>query len=71
MILGLIVLVIVIVVAIMLLADTLFVVKQQHAVIIERLGKFNRIVGGGLSRQDPGHRPQGGNGVAPHHEERL
>ena len=53
MILGLIVLVIVIVVAIMLLADTLFVVKQQHAVIIERLGKFNRIVGAGFHAKIP------------------
>ena len=55
----------------MLLADTLFVVKQQHAVIIERLGKFNRIVGAGFHAKIPVIDRKGGNGVAPHHEERL
>ena len=30
-----------------------FVVKQQHAVIIERLGKFNRIVGAGFHAKIP------------------
>ena len=30
-----------------------FVVKQQHAVIIERLGKFNRIVGAGFHVKIP------------------
>ena len=29
--------------------NAFFVVKQQHAVIIERLGKFNKIVGAGLT----------------------
>lgn len=48
--LGLIVLVLLI---IAILANALFVVKQQHAVIIERLGRFNRIVGSGLHVKIP------------------
>ena len=48
--LGVIVLVAII---IFVLANTLFVVKQQHAVIIERLGKFNRIVGAGIHAKIP------------------
>lgn len=40
-------------VVIALVLDGLFVVKQQHAVIIERLGKFNRIVGSGLHVKVP------------------
>ncbi len=35
------------------LANTLFVVKQQHAVIIERLGKFSGIVGAGIHAKIP------------------
>ena len=31
-----------------LTGNVFFVVKQQHAVIIERLGKFNKIVGAGF-----------------------
>lgn len=50
---GLIVLVLLVVVIIAVLADALFVVKQQHAVIIERLGRFNRIVGSGLHVKIP------------------
>ena len=46
-------LIIVLVVIIALLTDTLFVVKQQHAVIIERLGKFNKIVGAGFHAKIP------------------
>ena len=48
--LGLIVLALLI---IAVLANALFVVKQQHAVIIERLGRFNRIVGSGLHVKIP------------------
>ncbi len=48
--LGVIVLVAII---IFVLANALFVVKQQHAVIIERLGKFNRIVGAGIHVKIP------------------
>lgn len=50
---GLIILVLLVVVIIAVLADALFVVKQQHAVIIERLGRFNRIVGSGLHVKIP------------------
>lgn len=35
------------------LPNTLFVVKQQHAVIIERLGRFNKIVNAGLHIKIP------------------
>lgn len=50
---GLIILIVLVVVIIAVLADALFVVKQQHAVIIERLGRFNRIVGSGLHVKIP------------------
>lgn len=36
-----------------LTGNLFFVVKQQHAVIIERLGKFNRIVGAGFHVKIP------------------
>ena len=38
---------------IILIMNTFFVVKQQHAVIIERLGKFNNIVGAGFHAKIP------------------
>lgn len=50
---GLIVLIVLVVVIIAVLVNALFVVKQQHAVIIERLGRFNRIVGSGLHVKIP------------------
>ena len=46
-------LVILIVLLVLILVNTLFVVKQQHAVIIERLGKFNKIVGAGIHAKIP------------------
>ena len=50
---SLIVPVIVIVIVVWLLSQAFFVVKQQHAVIIERLGKFNRIVYAGFNVMIP------------------
>ena len=50
---GLVWLIIIVAIVIAILANTLFVVKQQHAVIIERLGKFNRIVGAGFHAKIP------------------
>lgn len=44
---------ILVIVVVVLLANALFVVKQQHAVIIERLGRFNKIVGSGLHLKIP------------------
>lgn len=45
--------IIILAIVIVVLANTLFVVKQQHAVIIERLGKFNGIVGAGIHAKIP------------------
>lgn len=45
--------IVLIIVILWLLKQTLFVVKQQHAVIIERLGKFNRIVYAGFNAKIP------------------
>lgn len=50
---GFIGLAVIVIIVVVLLADTLFVVKQQHAVIIERLGRFNKIVGSGLHAKIP------------------
>ena len=50
---GLIGLIIAIVVIVILATNTFFVVKQQHTVIIERLGKFNTIVGAGFHAKIP------------------
>ena len=36
-----------------LTGNVFFVVKQQHAVIIERLGKFNKIVGAASTPRFP------------------
>ena len=44
---------IIVVVLIVLAVNAFFVVKQQHAVIIERLGKFSRIVGAGFHVKIP------------------
>ncbi len=44
---------IVLVLVVWLLTQALFIVKQQHAVIIERLGKFSRIVGAGFHFKIP------------------
>ena len=41
--------VVIAIIVIWLLSQAFFVVKQQHAVIIERLGKFNRIVYAGFN----------------------
>nr|WP_245798955.1 SPFH domain-containing protein [Collinsella vaginalis] len=46
-------LVIVVIVLVILSPNAFFVVKQQHAVIIERLGKFHRIVPAGLHAKIP------------------
>ena len=45
--------VVIAVIVIWLLSQAFFVVKQQHAVIIERLGKFNRIVFAGFNVMIP------------------
>ena len=45
---GLVFFIIFILVIAAIIKDGLFIVKQQHAVIIERLGKFNRFVGAGF-----------------------
>ncbi len=45
--------VVIAVIVIWLLSQAFFVVKQQHAVIIERLGKFNRIVYAGFNVMIP------------------
>lgn len=45
--------VVIAVIVIWLLSQAFFVVKQQHAVIIERLGKFNRIVFAGFNIMIP------------------
>lgn len=37
-----------IIILLLLLPNACYVVEQQHAVIIERLGKFNRIVNAGF-----------------------
>lgn len=50
---GFIGLAVIVIIVVVLLADTLFVVKQQHAVIIERLGRFNKIVGSGPHAKIP------------------
>ena len=46
-------LIVILVIVVVVLSNALFVVKQQHAVIIERLGKFNRIVGAGIHVKIP------------------
>ena len=52
--LGLVLLVLVVFLIVGLVTGNLFyVVKQQHAVIIERLGKFHRIVGAGFHAKIP------------------
>ena len=50
---GLIGLVLILLVIAALTGNVFFVVKQQHAVIIERLGKFHRIVGAGFHAKIP------------------
>lgn len=45
--------VVIAIIVIWLLSQAFFVVKQQHAVIIERLGKFNRIVFAGFNIMIP------------------
>ena len=52
--LGFIIFIVVILLIVGILSGNLFfVVKQQHAVIIERLGKFHRIVGAGFHAKIP------------------
>lgn len=46
-------LIVFVVIVAVVLFNTLFVVKQQHAVIIERLGRFQKIVGSGLHAKNP------------------
>ena len=50
---GLVPLLIVLVIVAVLLANAIFIVRQQTEVIIERLGKFNRIVGPGIHLRIP------------------
>ena len=50
---GAIVPLVVILLVVAIATGSFFVVKQQHAVIIERLGKFNRIVGAGFHFKIP------------------
>ena len=50
---GLIGVIVLLILIIVILANALFVVKQQHAVIIERLGRFHKIVGSGLHAKIP------------------
>ncbi len=50
---SLIILVLFILVIVLLIKDGFFIVEQQHAVIIERLGKFNRFVGPGFHVKIP------------------
>ena len=45
--------IVIVALVVVVLANTLFVVKQQHAVIIERLGKFGGIVGAGIHAKIP------------------
>lgn len=45
--------IVLIVILVFLAYNAFFVVKQQHAVIIERLGKFNKIVGAGFNIKIP------------------
>ena len=45
--------IVIVALVVVVLANTLFVVKQQHAVIIERLGKFHTIVGAGFHVKIP------------------
>ncbi len=45
--------VIIVLIVAALTGQVFFVVKQQHAVIIERLGKFNKIVGAGFHAKVP------------------
>ena len=42
-----------IIILLLLLPNVCYVVEQQHAVIIERLGKFNRIVNAGFHMKVP------------------
>ena len=51
--LGAIVPIVIVVLVLAIATGSFFVVKQQHAVIIERLGKFNRIVGAGFHFKIP------------------
>ncbi len=53
LILTLIWLVVIVAIIAALSGQVFFVVKQQHAVIIERLGKFNKIVGAGFHTKVP------------------
>ena len=50
---GLISIVIIVLIVGALTGNVFFVVKQQHAVIIERLGKFQKIVGAGFHAKIP------------------
>ena len=45
--------IVIVALVVVVLANTLFVVTQQHAVIIERLGKFSGIVGAGIHAKIP------------------
>ena len=45
--------IVIVILVIAIATGSFFVVKQQHAVIIERLGKFNRIVGAGFHFKIP------------------
>ncbi len=53
MIVGLVLFLIFLVLLILILRDSFFIVEQQHSIIIERLGKFNRFVGAGFHVKIP------------------
>lgn len=60
-----------IIILLLLLPNACYVVEQQHAVIIERLGKFNRIVNAGFHMKVPVTDRQGRHGESAHHEKRI
>lgn len=60
-----------IIILLLLLPNACYVVEQQHAVIIERLGKFNRIVNAGFHMKVPVIDRQGRHGESANHEKRF
>ena len=57
-----------IIILLLLLPNACYVVEQQHAVIIERLGKVQSYRQRGLPREGARDRPQGRHGESAHHE---
>ena len=50
---GFVPLIVILILLVILLINAIFIVRQQTEVIIERLGKFNRIVGPGIHLRIP------------------